>query len=178
MFAPPCSSFSVARDRTLVIRDRAYPWGRPNLPEHEQAKIEVGNKCFRATLKIIRAPDFFGIPWILENPWSSKCWRLPPIVKLMSMSHVHLRVGDFCSWGTPWRKRTTFMCGNISNDDSMRLQRLCTGERGICGRTGSAHVHLTGSKNGTPLTQIAQPYPPKLCHDLAHVLVSHAKYNN
>ena len=178
MFAPPCSSFSVARDRTLVIRDRAYPWGRPNLPEHEQAKIEVGNKCFRATLKIIRALDFFGIPWILENPWSSKCWRLPPIVKLMSMSHVHLRVGDFCSWGTPWRKRTTFMCGNISNDDSMRLQRLCTGERGICGRTGSAHVHLTGSKNGTPLTQIAQPYPPKLCHDLAHVLVSHAKYNN
>lgn len=32
MLAPPCSSFSVARDRTRVIRNKEYPWGLPGLP--------------------------------------------------------------------------------------------------------------------------------------------------
>ncbi len=29
MLAPPCSSFSPARDRTRVIRSRSFPWGIP-----------------------------------------------------------------------------------------------------------------------------------------------------
>ncbi len=27
MLAPPCSSFSIARDRTAVIRSQQFPWG-------------------------------------------------------------------------------------------------------------------------------------------------------
>ena len=40
MLAPPCSSFSQARDRTRVIRSRDHPWGLPDLPLHEVQKLE------------------------------------------------------------------------------------------------------------------------------------------
>ena len=72
MLAPPCSSFSQARDRTMVVRDRLHPWGLDDLPLHEREKVEVGNACFRATFKIIKWLDKHHIPWILENPSTSK----------------------------------------------------------------------------------------------------------
>ena len=89
MFAPPCSSFSIARDRTMVIRTPQYPWGLPNLPPHEQLKVNVGNACFRSAFKLIRLLDRFGLPWILENPHSSKCWYLPPLRKLLGSSSCY-----------------------------------------------------------------------------------------
>ena len=84
MLAPPCSSFSVARDRTAVIRTKDYPWGLPacQLSEQDQERIAVCNKCFRSAIKIISWLDAYGIPWILENPASSKCWHLPPLQRL------------------------------------------------------------------------------------------------
>lgn len=72
MLAPPCSSFSQARNRTMVVRDRLHPWGLDDLPLHEREKVEVGNACFRATFKIIKWLDKHHIPWILENPSTSK----------------------------------------------------------------------------------------------------------
>lgn len=36
MLAPPCSSFSVARDRTSVSRDKQFHGVKPGLPKHEQ----------------------------------------------------------------------------------------------------------------------------------------------
>lgn len=81
MLAPPCSSFSVARDRTAVIRNRLHPWGLPDdqLLPGDQIKVRVGNQCFQAALQIITWLDRHRIPWILENPAASKCWFLPPL---------------------------------------------------------------------------------------------------
>ena len=174
MLAPPCSSFSIARDRTMVIRSRAYPWGLPGLPEHEQHKVEVGNRCFQSAFKIIRWLDQHAIPWILENPHSSKCWFLPPMQKLMSSPHTQVIVVDFCQYGTKWRKRTRLLAGNVEYDDIQRLiQHRCVGTKGICTRTGRRHFQLTGSnKKGIPYTRLAQPYPSGLCHDLAHALLA------
>ena len=49
MMAPPCNSFSVARDRTKVIRTREFLWGLPDcfLTASEQEKIQLGNACLR-----------------------------------------------------------------------------------------------------------------------------------
>ena len=173
MLAPPCSSFSPARDRTRVIRSKEYPWGLPDLPLPEQDKVAVGNRCFRSALRIIKALDSHKIPWILENPHSSKCWYLPGLRRLAASAHVHTRVLDFCQYGTPWRKRIRFLLGNIDSFDSLRLDnRLCSGH-GVCSQTDKRHFHLTGSnKQGVPWTRISQPYPPRLCHDLAYVLVA------
>lgn len=177
MFAPPCASFSPARDRTMVVRDRDFPWGIPGLPPHEAFKVEIGNKCFKSSLKIIRALDRKGIPWVLENPHSSKCWRLAPLVKLLASSHVHCRVVDFCMYKTPWRKRTRLVFGNINMADTERfLHRFCSGRGGVCDNSHKKHFHLTGSaRDGRPWTLVAQPYPSHLCHDIAYSLTT--KYN-
>ena len=174
MFAPPCSSFSPARDRTRVVRTKQYPWGLPKLPDYEQVKVDIGNKCFRTTLKLIRELDRQGCPWVLENPHSSKCWHIPALQRLSQRAHVHMRVVDFCQYRTPWRKRTRFLLGNIEEFDSLRLSnRFCDSTNGICTKSQKPHFHLTGSNRaGIPYTRIAQPYPAGLNHDLAYVLTT------
>lgn len=174
MLAPPCSSFSPARDRTCVIRSKEFPYGLANLSDKDAEKVRVGNLCFKSAFRIIRVLNKYNVPWILENPHSSKCWYLPEFRKLMSLSSVHVRVTDFCCYGTKWRKRTRLLIGNVEYEDSLRLQRTCSGTRGFCGRTNKQHFQLTGSgPGGVPWTRIAQPYPKRLCHHLAHVLLAY-----
>lgn len=178
MLAPPCSSFSIARDRTAVIRTRDHPWGLPDhmLSPTDQVKVQLGNQCFRSALKIISWLDRQKIPWILENPFTSKCWFLPPIRKLMQSNHVLTVRVDFCFYGTLWRKRTCLLCGNLDTQDVDRLRHLCKG-RGLCSFSGKSHFQLTGSNHqGIPWTRIAQPYPTGLCRDLAFCLTSPTHY--
>ena len=44
--APPCASWSQARNRSKVIRSRQYPWGIPlqDLTDSELASLLHGNK--------------------------------------------------------------------------------------------------------------------------------------
>ena len=173
MMAPICTSFSRARDRTKVIRSVRFPWGIPKrfLSDKEKLSVSIGNKCFKTCIRLIEELNAYQIPWILENPWSSRCWNLPPIRRLLQTSQAYLYRGDFCQWGTQWRKPTGFMCNHVL--DVHRLQKPCSGANGCCSKTGKKHFLLTGSgPKGQPWTRIAQPYPNKLCMDLAHVLTS------
>lgn len=175
MLAPPCSSFSPARDRTSVIRDRYHPWGLPNISPKDQEKVRIGNQCLRSSLRIIRWLDRLGVPWILENPHSSKMWFIPELVELQHAAHTQVIVTDFCQFNTRWRKRTRLLCGNLQWDDIARCQRTCHGH-GICSRTNRPHFQLTGSnKQGIPWTRVAQPYPHQLCHALAFALTAPAR---
>ena len=133
---------------------------------------KIGNACFKAALKIIKWLDEYGVPWVLENPSTSKAWYLPPLVQLEQASHTQTIVTDFCQFGTKWRKRAKLLVGNMDPDDIARCCRLCHGPPGLCSRTQKRHFHLTGSaRNGVPWTRIAQPYPPQLCHHLAYSLL-------
>lgn len=176
MLAPPCSSFSPARDRTSVIRDRNHPWGLPNISSiKDQEKVRVGNQCLRSTLRIIGWLDKMGVPWVLENPHSSKMWFVEELITLQNSPHTHVIVTDFCQFGTRWRKRTRLLCGNLQWDDAARCQRTCLGH-GICSRTNKPHFQLTGSnKHNIPWTRVAQPYPSQLCHSLAFALTAPAR---
>ena len=175
MLAPPCSSFSPARDRTSVIRDKNHPWGLPNISIRDQEKVRLGNQCLRSSLRIIKWLDDMGVPWVLENPHSSKMWYVPELIKLQQADHTHVIVTDFCQFGTCWRKRTRLLCGNLQWDDVARCQRTCLGH-GICSRTNKQHFQLTGSnKHGVPWTRVAQPYPHQLCHALAFTLTAPAR---
>ena len=117
MLAPPSTSFSAARDRTEVIRTAAMPWGVPShlLNAKDQTLINEGNSRFRSALQIIHWLHQAGIPWILENPYSSKCWHLPRLRKYFHDPHLIPIVSDFCMFGTPWRKRTLFLCGHLAS---------------------------------------------------------------
>ena len=179
ILAPPDSSFSAARDRHSVLRTQQYPWGLPNhlLSSADQLRVENGNKCFAAALKIISWLDQHHIPWILENPSSSKCWYLPDLQQLMHAPHCVTVLTDSCQFGTKWRKRSRLLCGHLDSQDVARLERLCAG-RGLCSQTGSKHFQLTGSNHqGIPWTRIAEPYAKGLCQQLAFVLTCTTHYN-
>ena len=164
MLAPPCTNFSVARDRTMVVRSRMYPWGVPNLPPHEQNRVEVANVVMKACLTLLIALHKQGLPWILENPASSKMFFLPELVKLAADDNVTSVVVDFCQFGTDWKKPTMFLFGNFDPVDLESLaSNRCRPHRGMCCRTGKKHVILTGNgPGGIPWTRVAQPYPPKI----------------
>lgn len=178
MLAPPCSSFSVARDRTAVLRTKEFPWGLPKhmLSPLDQLQVDAGNRCFRSAIRIIHWLDTQSIPWILENPATSKCWFLPPLQKLEHSPHVMPVITDFCQYDTCWRKRTKLLRGNLDCQDVDRLHRVCTG-RGLCSRTQKPHFQLTGSNHqGIPWTTMAQSYPKGLCRDLAFFLTCPTHY--
>jgi hypothetical protein len=172
MLAPPCSSWSVARDRTYPIRDRERPMGIPHLKEADQLKIDIGNKTMHAAVELAECAHANGVPWILENPHSSKMWQAPRMLRLRARRGVYEAVTDFCQWGKPWRKRTRFLIGNVAADDIVKLERRCHG-RGQCSRTGRPHQHLEGNAPcGVRWTLLAMPYPARLAHSLASLLVS------
>lgn len=175
MMAPASTSFSVARDRAKVIRNRTYPWGLPKifLTEAERDKVRAGNSIFRFCIQLVQLLLERKIPFILENPRSSKCWNLPAIRTLMADPRVHMVQLDFCQFGTPWKKPTSLMVGFLDRLDTARLaQAHCCGTGGLCSRTGKRHFLLTGTcgRTGTPWTQVAQQYPRKLCQSLAFCL--------
>lgn len=181
MMAPVCTSFSVARDRTKVIRNRQYPWGIPFhlLTEKERQSIILGNKCFRTCLKLMKVFDQLHIPYILKNPATSKAWFLPEMILHSQQSHIKMIRADFCQFNTPWKKPTLFMCANVDPIELHRLSKTCSGPRGQCSRTKAPHFLLSGSRrDGRPWTQIAQPYPRRLCVSLAHILTSSSHLNS
>ena len=57
MAAPPCSSFSTARDRTGKIRSDDYPYGLPDLSPEVSVKVKDGNDCLNGLLRVIKAAD-------------------------------------------------------------------------------------------------------------------------
>lgn len=179
MLAPPCTTFSIARDRTKVIRSRDYPWGLPGslLTDVERQKVEEGNRCFEAAFQIIYHLNKHRVPWLLENPASSKCWHLPPVLDLINGHGCCWVTLDFCQYGTVWKKPTSFLAGQLDLQDLGRLQQRCRGTDGFCSRTLKKHWQLTGTYKGVNLTKLAQPYPTTLCKQIAYVLTSPSHYN-
>jgi hypothetical protein len=68
MLAPPCSSFSVARDCTSVIRTATHPCGLPGISHEDQQKVDLGNACVRAAVDLIRCFNRHSVLGILEQP--------------------------------------------------------------------------------------------------------------
>jgi site-specific DNA-cytosine methylase len=171
MMGPPCTNFSIARDRTLQVRSKLQPWGFRTLPPNELDKVFQANKLAVVVINILNLCQQFSIPWILENPSTSRFWYLPQIVRILDSSTVHSRVCDYCQYGAPWRKRTRFAFGNLDEFDSLRLDKRCKGT--FCSRTGKPHITLSGNDaNNIAWTHRAQPYPNTLSRHIAFCLVS------
>ena len=144
---------------------------------NDLSSLENGNRIMKAVINILNALTQACVPWILEKPRSSRMWHLPEVVRLMRSKHAAFAVGDFCQYGTRWRKRTGYLCMHVSE---ARVQKLlgkrCSGSNGNCSRTGCKHMLLQGSgAGGKPLTLIAQPYPPRLASALSSTIIDDAK---
>ena len=182
ILAVPCTSFSLARNRTSVIRTKRFPWGvRRELNERERAALDLGNSLARAALKYVRLFNRHRLPWIIENPRGSILWHLPELHEVACQANAHFRIADFCRYGARWRKRTGFLCGNLELDDTVELSHTCPTGR-WCSATGREHIVLSGNnEHGIPWTKVAEPYPSKLASVLAKVLTNNefalATYN-
>ena len=152
-----------------------YPWGLPpeRLSSEDREKVRIGNSCVRATLQVVKWCDAHRLPWVIENPHTSKLWQLPEIQHLLCSPHTEASIIDFCGYGRPWRKRTQLLSGNVCSQDLERLRHRRCGGAPVCRFTGQRQFHLTGTgPRNVPWTQLAQPYPPGLCLDLAAILSS------
>ncbi len=176
MLGPPCASFSIARDRTLQIRSKDQPYGLPGLSPEMQKVVDTGNTTALAAAKICRWLYNARVPFILENPHSSRIWYLDEYLKLAGLTRVEVVVADYCQFGTKCRKRTRFLCSDICECDLSCLKKQCNG-RGWCSRTGCAHQVLEGNdSHGRKWTKLAEPYPHRLCNALIHCLTAHRQY--
>ena len=174
-FATPCTSFSLARNRTNDIRSRDHPWGNPRprhpISEHDRESLRIGNKLMRLTIRLIHLCDECKIPWCFENPATSRCFLTREWQRILSWPSVHEVVMDQCSCGTKWKKPTRLIFGHVDAQDvSVFDNSRCNGQ-GVCIYTKCPHIQLTGSSpSGVPWTRIAQEYPRKLCDRIARIL--------
>ena len=172
--APECATFSQAFNRFPAkrIRSHEFPTGLPNLTAENYAKAQRGNTFAYHCSLVAQACDVAGVPWMIEDPASSYFWMQPCIQALMRCNFAADSTFDYCQYGAPWRKTTRIRSGNIHPDDLSRLCRRCSG-RSICSRTHRRHIRLSGrDPAGIPWTKRAEPYPAKLCRDIAFTLSS------
>lgn len=164
----PCTSWSRARQLDGrgpgPLRSDNQLRGLANLSVADQARVRTGNVLADFSALIFETCEKMGIPVCLENPATSRMWLLPRFKRLRSKSSVQVHLTDYCQDGKPWRKRTRLMSSGV---DLGPCVRQCNSHRGICSRTGKAHVQLCGHKPGTFMTSHAQPYPVTLCKRVA-----------
>jgi hypothetical protein len=176
----PCTSFSMARrgpppparGPPPPLRSRELPWGLPGLCEKDVERLRVGNLLARFTIRYALLCLEFKVPFMIENPLTSRLWVLPPMIKLLKQPGVQVVVVDFCQFGTRWRKSTKLVFGNVPEAalEDLKLRRC--GGRGVCSRTGKPHLVLSGTApNGKFWTLIAQPYPKLLCKMMVQALL-------
>lgn len=166
--APPCSSFSMARNR-YPVRSQLKPWGLDELSSTDRWKVRTGNRCLRTCLQIVKWSALFGIPVCLEIPQTSYMWSVPPLRKLIQQACV-LDIHQ-CYFGSRWRKATRLAFWNPTGEVRWSAQNIssyrCHGKHGFCSHSGKKHVILQGS-----LTTRAASYPPRLARFIANNLES------
>lgn len=163
---PVCASFS--RAVRPPVRSREHPAGLADISANMEEKVSVGNAMSRwLALLIRRALGKKLVVWV-ENPWLSFLWWQDEWVELANDfkdQQVGFFTTDYCRWGTPWRKRTSFF-GNLGVSGE-KLLRACR----------RPHIRLVGysAYHKTSWTRVAEPYPAKLCAALAALVVEQLK---
>ena len=122
MLAPPCTSFSIARCRTSVIRSAAEPWGIHSVSDPKDLKdLKVGNELAETCLEFMRLLFKSGIPFCVEHPASSFLWKTPEMREWMETDGICVVTLDQCQWRARWRKTTTLLFGHVAPEDVKNL---------------------------------------------------------
>ena len=165
----PCNTFSRARERgggPPPLRSDEFPWGLPKLSVLDQRKVDTGNALARFASSVFQACLRQGIPCIIENPHTSRIWKLPCYKTLLDHPGARFVYTDFCAEGKPWRKRTGLLSCHVSLNEAIAHCK----SRGNCDYSGQPHVVLEGKVDGVFRTSRAEPYPRSLCRRLARRL--------
>ena len=166
-FGMPCQSWSRARKFDSgpppLRDDDQHLWGRKGLTQKDQQKVQLGNLLLLATVLCVVRLRQHKIAWVVENPWTSRCW-LTRYFRALVSSGAKFEQLDYCQFGMPWRKATGLCYEGLSWSG---LFRQCSTKFGRCSRTHKKHIILQGQDpNGVWWTHRAQAYPDRLCHEI------------
>ena len=156
--APPCASFSRARDRSKKtrLRSSSYPEGLPGKKSQTKEPNLVARKAYRLACW---AADELEALVSLENPSRSYLWDL---VRGERQADTNYEDAVFspCLYGATYQKTTRLRCWNWIPE---KLTTACSlkGDVFTCGRTqaeGHEVLEFTGKK-----THTAAEYAPGVC---------------
>ena len=123
------------------------------------------------SIQVLYACMNAGVPCGFENPCNSPLWNVLDLVAILGHDCVKIARVEFCSCGTPWRKRTKLLLMHVGSISSV-LELRCKG-RGVCPFSGKPHQPLSGrNRAGVCWMSIAAPYPKRLCILLPHIFNS------
>ena len=117
----PCTIWSIARNN---IRNFSKAAAR------ERLGVQLALFTARLARRALAQGTFFSI----ENPWSSRLWRFPPIQELIADPRCVFVVFDCCTYGSPHKKPTAIL---INLRALHKLAQRCNG--------GHQHLSLRGS---------------------------------
>ena len=173
----PCATWSMAR-RAPQSSSMPSPlrgagehlWGLPSLSDKDQQKVHDANHQLRGAVRLIRRSIAECGTGYLENPASSRVWKVPSVIALIASGRAELLCFDQCQYGTAWRKRTRFLVwGKLRG---LILNR-CSGKGGMCSRSGRPHLQLTGASGGQFRSSHAQVFTLELGSAVFQHLMSH-----
>ena len=81
-------------------------WGLEGLSYKDKTKVKAANNMVIGAFRVIRRALKLRIPGYLENPLTSRLWKLPQFQKWIDAGLGSFVTLDMCQYGTPWRKRT------------------------------------------------------------------------
>ncbi len=158
-----CHSFS--RAVRPPVRSALTPEGNLEMSQKTRVKVDLGNDHSKFLASLIELCLILGVIFFVENPDLSFLWRMPEWKCLGALMPSQVFRLDYCTCGTPWRKRTRILTNS-------HLRGQCCFCKG-----GHSHLRLVGWSriHGKPWTRVAQVYPRRLCQWLAKALLVDSK---
>ena len=153
--APPCSTFSRARDRRASTRLRSA--ARPEGLYPAAANVTEANTIATNVLRVAEfAAGELGAGVTVENPATSYLWRFWEPLRDEGVAFKD-HVVSMCRYGAAYQKHTQIRGFNV---DLKRLRRRCvrTAQGHSCGRPSHEVLEFGGRS-----TQAAAVYPRALC---------------
>ena len=145
----PCTSFSTARYNDGIgpppLRSDDHPMGLSGLRSHDRRELREGNQLLYFTCRIMSICEMLRVPYVLENPWSSRCWKTPILKKFIAGGRTQLIELHFRQFNERWKKPTELLCYNIN---LQALSRCCKGSFKACSATRKPHLPLNGFATG------------------------------
>jgi hypothetical protein len=175
-FAPPCGTFSRAREvpvprrsveqgapQPKPLRDEVFPLGFPGLGRCDSIKVAKGNILARTTAEQAGALMTRGALFAIENPENSWIWKHPAMADLLAASGVFTVKFHNCMFGGRRNKGTTLA---TNMPEMQNMNKLCDG--------GHEHAPwgLAFSRQRAFATADECEYPDILCSEVARLVVA------
>jgi len=173
--APPCATFSMARNRArrTQLRSRAHPAGLPRIINTDsRARLKEANRIAKESFSLAAwAHGELDAVVTLENPQSSYIWQFVDQSPL-ELGSFEDRTFSQCRYGTAYRKDTRLRIWG-AGFHGMNLRCTSDGTRFSCGRTVAEGHAILGF--GGESTAAAAAYPRGVCEAWAQCIASLAR---